>query len=430
MQTGIIGLPQVGKTTLFRILTKAHVEGKGGASATHVGVARVPEPRLVELAKLYNPKKTTYATVNYVDWGGMQKERMRDALAQLREVDVIAHVIRVFDDPSVPHSEGSIDPLRDATNLDLELMLSDHDQITRRLERVDKDLKKKRDPILEIEKTALEKCKVHLEAEKALRELELTPEERKSIGGFLFLSARPVLYVLNLGDDEADKLDTAVERHKLSSLQGRPNAAVVAICGRLEAELSEMDEKESAELLASYGLEEPGLNRMIRATYDLLGLIQFFTAGEPEVRAWTIRKGATAVKAAGAIHSDIEKGFIRAEVVRWNDLLAVAFVEVIPESVRLSGESALLYVLIGYFLVHLFEHTLAPHFHFGEETHCEEVSHYHARTSVLVGMTIHTFFDGVAIAAGFLVATWLGAGVFFAVVLHKVPEWVSVASGG
>jgi len=294
----------------------------------------------VELAKLYSPKKITYATVNYVDLGGMQKERMRDALAQLRDVDVIAHVIRVFEDPSVPHSEGSIDPLRDATNLDLELMLSDHDQITRRLERVDKDLKKKRDPALEIEKTALEKCKIHLEAEKALRELELTAEERKSIGGFLFLSARPVLYVLNLGDEEADKLETAVERHKLSALQGLPNAAVVAICGRLEAELSEMEEKEAAELLASYGLKEPGLNRLIRATYDLMGLIQFFTAGEPEVRAWTIRKGATAAKAAGAIHSDIEKGFIRAEVVRWNDLLAAGSLAAAREKahVRLEGK--------------------------------------------------------------------------------------------
>src|SRR5436853_6707379 len=139
MQTGIIGLPQVGKTTLFRILTKAHVEGKGGASATHVGVAKVPEPRLLELAKLYDPKKITYATVNYVDLGGRQKERMRDALAQLREVDVIAHVIRVLDDPSVPHSEGSIDPLRAATDLALGLMLSDPDQTMRRLERVAKD---------------------------------------------------------------------------------------------------------------------------------------------------------------------------------------------------------------------------------------------------------------------------------------------------
>src|ERR1700720_4040453 len=249
MQTGIIGLPQVGKTTLFRILTKANVEGKGGGSATHVGVAKVPEPRLLELAKLYNPKKITYATVQYVDLGGMQKERTRDALASLRDVDTIAHVIRVFDDPSVPHAAGSIDPLRDATNLELELILADHDQITRRLERLDKDLKKKRDPVLEAEKAVLEKCKAHLESEKPLRELELTPKERKPIGGFLFLSARPVLYVLNLGDDEAADLSTAVERHKLSALQGRANTAVVAVCGRLEAELAQMEEKEAAELL-------------------------------------------------------------------------------------------------------------------------------------------------------------------------------------
>ena len=340
MQTGIIGLPQVGKTTLFRILTKANVEGKGGGSATHVGVAKVPEPRLLELAKLYNPKKITYATVQYVDLGGMQKEKNRDALAPLREVDTIAHVIRVFDDPSVPHSEGSIDPLRDATNLELELILSDHDQILRRLERLEKDLKKKSDPLLLAEKAVLDKCKAHLESEKPLRELELTAEERKPIGGFLFLSARPVLYVLNLGDNEADKLDTAVERHKLSALEGKPNSAVIAICGRLEAELAEMDEKEAAELLASYGLKEPGLNRLIRATYDLMGLIQFSTAGEPEVRAWTIRKGSTAQKAAGAIHSDIERGFIRAEVVKWSDLLAAGSIAAAREKaqVRLEGK--------------------------------------------------------------------------------------------
>jgi GTP-binding protein YchF len=339
MQTGIIGLPQVGKTTLFRILTKAQLDAKT-AQTTHVGVAKVPEPRLVELAKLYDPKKITYATVQYVDLAGVQKERMRESLASLRDVDTIAHVIRAFDDPSVPHSEGTIDPLRDALNLDLELILSDHDQVTRRLERVEKDLKKKRDPLLELEKTVLEKCKAHLEAEKPLRELELTPEERKPIGGFLFLSARPVLYVLNVGDDEAAQLDSAVERHKLTSLQGRLNSAVVAVCGRLEAELAEMDEKEAAELLASYGLKEPGLNRLIRATYDLMGLISFFTAGEPEVRAWTIRKGSNAVKAAGAIHSDIEKGFIRAEVVKCADLLAAGSLAAAKEKaqVRLEGK--------------------------------------------------------------------------------------------
>jgi hypothetical protein len=339
MQTGIIGLPQVGKTTLFRILTKANVEAKGGQS-THVGVAKVPEPRLVELAKLYNPKKITYATVQYVDLPGVQKERMRESLATLRDVDAIAHVIRVFDDPSVPHSEGSIDPLRDATNLDLELILSDHEQISKRLERVEKDLKKKKETFLEHERGVLEKCKAHLEAEKPLRELELTTEERKPISGFLFLSQRPMLYVLNLGDDEAAEMDKAIEKHKLGALQGRPNTAVVAVCGRLEAELAEMDEKEAAELLASYGLKEPGLNRMIRATYDLMGLFPFFTAGEPEVRAWTIRKGSTAVKAAGEIHSDIEKGFIRAEVVQCDDLLAAGSIAAAKEKaqVRLEGK--------------------------------------------------------------------------------------------
>ena len=171
MQTGIIGLPQVGKTTLFRILTKANVEGKSGSQGTHVGVAKVPEPRLLELAKLYNPKKITYATVQYVDLGGIQGERTREALASLREVDTIAHVIRVFDDPSVPHAAGSIDPLRDATNMELELMLSDHDQVTRRLERIEKDLKKGKNPNLELEKSTLEKCKGYLEAEKPLRRL-------------------------------------------------------------------------------------------------------------------------------------------------------------------------------------------------------------------------------------------------------------------
>src|SRR5246127_3758116 len=193
MQTGIIGLGQVGKTTLFRILTRAAVEGKASSQATHVGVAKVPEPRLLELAQLYNPKKITNATVQYVDLGGMQKERMRDALASLREVDAIAHVIRVFEDPSVPHSEGSSDPLRDATNLELELMLSDHDQIARRLEKLEKDLKKQKNPALELEKSVLEKCKAHLEAEKPLRELELSLEERKSIVGVLFFSHGAVL---------------------------------------------------------------------------------------------------------------------------------------------------------------------------------------------------------------------------------------------
>ena len=326
MQTGIVGLPQVGKTTLFRILTRAHLDEKAARGATHVGVARVPEPRIDQLAALYKPKKVTYATVEYVDVGGIarstEKKGRDTALAPLREVEALAHVLRVFDDPAVPHPAGSIDPLRDAQSLDLELMLSDLEQIERRLERVEKDLKRKKDTAIEQEQAALLRCKTSIESEHPLRELEFTPEERKVLTGFMFLSQRPMLYVLNLGDDEADKLDTAVERHGLQSLLGRPQSAVVAICGRIEAELAELDDAAAAELLAAYGLKEPGLHRLIRATYDLLGLISFFTAGEPEVRAWTIRRGTPANKAAGVIHTDIEKGFIRAEVVRCADLLA------------------------------------------------------------------------------------------------------------
>jgi GTP-binding protein YchF len=345
MQTGIVGLPQVGKTTLFRILTRAHLDEKAARGATHVGVARVPEPRIDQLAALYKPKKVTYATVEYVDVGGIarstEKKGARDsALAPLREVDALAHVLRVFDDPAVPHPAGSIDPLRDAQSLDLELMLSDLEQIERRLERVEKDLKRKKDTAIEQEQAVLLRCKASIESEHPLRELEFTPEERKILTGFMFLSLRPMLYVLNLGDDEADKLDTAVERHGLQSLLGRPQSAVVAICGRIEAELAELDDAAAAELLAAYGLKEPGLHRLIRATYDLLGLISFFTAGEPEVRAWTIRRGTRAVNAAGAIHTDIERGFIRAEVVRWQDLLAAGDWPAAREKaqVRLEGK--------------------------------------------------------------------------------------------
>ena len=346
MQTGIVGLPQVGKTTLFRILTRAHLDEKAARGATHVGVARVPEPRIDQLAALYKPKKVTYATVEYVDVGGIvratEKKGARDStvLAPLRDVDALAHVLRVFDDPAVPHPAGSIDPLRDAQSLDLELMLSDLEQIERRLERVEKDLKRKKDAAIEHEQALLLRCKASIESEHPLRELEFTSEERKILTSFMFLSQRPMLYVLNLGDDEADKLGTAIERHGLQSLLGRPQSGVVAISGRIEAELAELDDAAAAELLAAYGLKEPGLHRLIRATYDLLGLISFFTAGEPEVRAWTIRRGTRAVNAAGAIHTDIERGFIRAEVVGWQDLLAAGDWPAAREKgqVRLEGK--------------------------------------------------------------------------------------------
>src|SRR5882724_5851965 len=204
MQTGIIGLPQVGKTTLFKILTKANLDTRAGQATTHVGIARVPELRLVKLAEIFKPKKITYATIEYVDVGGLAKEKARESasLAQLREVDALAHVVRAFENPVVPHPAGTVDPLRDAEDLNLELMLADLDQITRRLERLEKDLKKKREQTLEFEQAVLLRCKTALEATQPLRELEFTNDERKALLGFKFLSQRPMLYVLNVGDDE------------------------------------------------------------------------------------------------------------------------------------------------------------------------------------------------------------------------------------
>ena len=201
-------------------------------------------------------------------------------------------------------------------------MLADLDQITRRLERLEKDLKKKKEATLENEQTLLLRCKKSLETTQALRELEFTNDERKMLTGFKFLSQRPMLYVLNVGDDEVGELDVAVEKHKLGTLASKPNTAVVAICGRIEAELAELDDVAAAELLSAYGLKSPGLDRVIEASYKLLGLTSFFTAGEPEVRAWTIKQGMNAQKAAGTIHSDIERGFIKAEVVRWDQFTA------------------------------------------------------------------------------------------------------------
>ena len=342
MQTGIIGLPQVGKTSLFKILTHVHLDAKAAHAPTHIGVARVPDERLDKLTALYKPRKTTHATIEYVDVGGIVKDRARDSalFTQLREVEALAHVVRVFENPAVPHPAGSIDPLRDVQNLELELMLADLDQITRRIERLEKELKKKKDPIVEHEIALLTRCRLAIEAEKPLRELEFHTEDQKILTSFMFLSHRPMLYVLNLGDDEVAELDRAVETHNLGALAARPNTAVVPVCDRIEAELADLDDAEAAELLAAYGLKEPGLDRLIHATYRLLGLISFFTTGDPEVRAWTIRRGTTAVKAAGTVHSDFERGFIKAEVVHWDDLLAAGSVGHAREhgKVKLEGK--------------------------------------------------------------------------------------------
>jgi ribosome-binding ATPase len=342
MQTGIIGLPLAGKTSLFRILTRARVDAHAAPSRAHLGIARVPDARVAKLAQVFKPKKTIYATIEYVDVGGFEKDREKNSasLVPLREADALAHVVRLFDDPAVPHEGGSLDALRDIESVEIELVLNDLEQVSKRIERVEKDLKKRKDPLLEAELHLLSRSKQALEEEKPLRELQFKPEEEKMLHGFKFLSQKPMLYVLNLGDNEAAEADRAVEKHHLEKLTSKTQTAVVPFCGKIEAELAELDDLEAAEMMRAYGLAESGRDRLIEATYRLLGLISFLTCGEPEVRAWTIERGMTAQKAAGAIHSDIERGFIKAEVVNWEDLVKAGGFPAARErgQVRLEGK--------------------------------------------------------------------------------------------
>jgi ribosome-binding ATPase len=338
MKTGIIGLPQVGKSSLFRILTKAHLApGHSNPREAHIGIAKVPDERLDKLAQMYHPKKTTHASVEYVDLGAIGQEALKESgyLGHLRQVDAVCHVVRAFEDDAIPHI-GPIDPLRDIKNVEFDLMVSDLGQIEKRLERVEKDLKKMKSPDLEKEFELLKRAKAHLETERPLRELEMTPEDKKRFRGFMFLSEKPILYVLNISEsvDLGTDLENAVAKYGVDQLIREPaehisavptppqkNAGATAICGKVEAELAEMSDSDAAEFLGSYGLKESGLARLINKTYSLLGLISFLTAGEDECRAWTIPVNTRAVNAAGAIHSDLEKHFIRAETIRWDQLL-------------------------------------------------------------------------------------------------------------
>jgi len=326
MKIGIIGLPQVGKTSLFKILTRADVTSPAFANPkeAHIGVARVPDDRLDRLAALYNPRKLIHAQVEYVDVAAIGQEALKETafLASLRTVDALAHVVRAFEDESIPHT-GPIDPVRDIRNVEFDLMVSDLGQVETRLERMKKDLVKKKTPELEQENALLLRAKEHLEKELPLREMEMTREEKKTVRGFMFLSEKPILYVLNIGESTTlgNDLEEAVARFQVAQFAARANTGATAICGKVEAELADMSDEDAAEFLSSYGLTESGLARLIRKSYELLGLISFFTVGEDECRAWTVEKGIRAVNAAGAIHTDLEHHFIRAETIRWDTLL-------------------------------------------------------------------------------------------------------------
>lgn len=326
MQIGIIGLPNSSKTTIFDALTREDVETtpfSSGQFEIHSAVVEVPDPRVDRLAAMFQPRKVTRARVQYNDIAGLVPGAGKSGgfsgplLNAIAANDALLHVVRAFEDDSVPHTRGKVDPVRDLHDLDVELILSDLGIVERRLERLEKDARRN-GPVGEAaraEMTLMERFKQALENEIPLRDLDLTPDEERQVRGFALLTLKPVLVVLNVGDDgPADPAAILTYPHKRS--------AVIALRGALEKEIAQLDGEAAELFLTEYGISEPSLRRMIRLSYELLGLQSFFTVGEDEVRAWTMRKGDTAVQAAAAIHTDLARGFIRAEVVAYDDLIA------------------------------------------------------------------------------------------------------------
>lgn len=334
MRFGIVGLPQTGKSTVFNLLTHGHVDTRawGGHDEAHIGVAQVPDARLDRLAEITRPKKATHAAVEFVDLPGItRRERGKGAeaesrnlatyLASLKNAEALAHVVRAFEDDNIPHSEGTVDPARDLSLLELEMVLSDLATIEKRLERLSKDLKKTKSAELEAEYQVLERLKSALESEQALRELELADEERRLVRGFTFLSAKPMLIVLNLGDGDASKIPTIIRDYGLHREAAKPRVKVTAVCGKIEAELAALPPQDAEAFMVDFGLSETGLVRIINQSYSLMELISFYTISENEARAWAIPRNTPALKVAGIIHTDFERGFIKAEVVAYKDMV-------------------------------------------------------------------------------------------------------------
>ena len=320
MQLGILGLPKSGKTTLFNTLTASHqaTDKYATSNQTNMGTAQVRDVRLEALRDLFKPKRYMPASVQYVDIPGLTKGESAESvdLAKLKMMDALVHVVRAFDDPEILHPEGSIDPARDVSTMDLELILADHDIVERRLERLEKATKRGLNPEEVRERQILADIVLPaLEAEKPLREVELDPEDEKRLRGFQLLSAKPMLIVINADETRA------AEPPEAFGITPRPAVRAVTVSAPIEQEISTLSPEEQKDFLADLGLTAPSLDRVTRASYDLLGVISFFTVGEDEVRAWTIRRGTRAREAAGTIHSDIERGFIRAEVVHCDDLI-------------------------------------------------------------------------------------------------------------
>jgi GTP-binding protein YchF len=327
LRAGLIGFPSAGKTALFQLLTSARdVPARGGKADANVGVAKVPDERLDQLTALFNPRKRVPATVEFADIAGVGGARTgAQALldvAPFRNADALLHVVRMFRDPSIPHPAGSVDPARDVRAMEDEVILADLGVVERRLERLERDLKKSNTPELRKEQEILARCREALEGGRPLRALELNTEDARRLRGFQFLSAKPLLIVLNLDESDLPRAAEAVQLAGIGDFLTGAATRAVPICAKIELEIAQLDEGDRAAFMADLGLTESGLDRVIRASYDLLGYISFFTVGEDECRAWSIPRDTTAVIAAGEIHSDISRGFIRAEVCRYEHLLA------------------------------------------------------------------------------------------------------------
>jgi len=342
MEIGILGLTASGKSTLFKLLTGQTGSEAGARRESAVGIAKVPDARLDHLSAMFSPRKTTAATIRYVDVPGIPEEHHADAsfnLPELRTMDVLMVVLRAFDSSAVAHPLGSVDPLRDLVRIEEEFLIQDQLVVEKRLERLAKDLAKRKDPELAAEQQLLTRCLSILEEERPLRTESFSADETKRLRGFTFFSLKPVLVVVNLDEKElaSDPFIDAAWKPWLD----RPRMAFTRVCATLEGEVAELDGDDARSFMEDLGLTDRALDRIIRESYRLLGLISFFTVGEDECRAWSIADGTPAVEAAGAIHSDIQRGFIRAEVVDYDELVDAGSLAVCRQrgTLRLEGKT-------------------------------------------------------------------------------------------
>jgi hypothetical protein len=345
LRAALIGSSSTGKSTLFQLMTSLHDAPKGKGDVA-IGISKVPDARLDALTAMYNPKKRVAATVEFTDLiaAARQGAQALVDVAGYKNADALVHVVRAFRDPAVPHPAGSIDPARDAQAMEDELLLADLGVAERRLERIEKDLKKGRSTELERERDLLQRCRTALEEGTPLRALEITGDDRKRLRGFQFLSAKPLLLVINLDEADVPQIGASVEKAAahtgLTAFLARAATRAVALCATIELEISRLEPTDATAFLADLGLTESGLDRVIRASYDLLGYMSFFTVGEDECRAWSIARNTPAQEAAGEIHSDIQRGFIRAEVVAYDALIKRGSMAACREhgEVRLEGK--------------------------------------------------------------------------------------------